>query len=218
MREVLRSASRFRTDAADGITTFHSFSYGAHYDPRRISCGPIVAINEEILPPGAGYDAHRHSEVEIVTVVLNGALRHQDSTGFGAVVRPGFAQRLSAGTGVWHTERNASATEPLRFLQVMMRSNHLGEPEYAQAPMAVAPGLSPLIAVRADVEVLLLRSVAGESFSLPFEGSTYLHVLSGEGTCGTEQLHPGDAVRADAPITGVTSSACLDALVWFIKG
>ena len=121
--EVRRAAARFRTDQ-DGITTFHSFSYGRHYDPDNVGFGPVIAINEERIPPGGGYDTHAHSGVDIVTWVLEGALAHEDSTGSSDVVEPGELRWLSAGDGVRHAERNASATEPLRFLQVMLRSDH----------------------------------------------------------------------------------------------
>ena len=113
---------RFRTDH-DGITTFHSFSYGRHYDADNVGFGPVIAINEECVPPGGGYDMHFHSDVEIVTWVLEGALAHEDTTGAEGVLEPGALNWLDAADGVRHAERNASQSEPLRFLQVMLRSS-----------------------------------------------------------------------------------------------
>jgi uncharacterized cupin superfamily protein len=121
--EIRRADDRFRTDQ-DGITTFHSFSYGRHYDPGNVDFGPVIAINEECVPPGGGYDMHFHSDVEIVTWVLEGALAHEDTTGAEGVLEPGALNWLDAADGVRHAERNASESEPLRFLQVMLRSDH----------------------------------------------------------------------------------------------
>ena len=121
--EIRRASDRFRTDH-DGITTFHSFSYSHHYDPENIAFGPVVAINEECVPPGGGYDLHFHSDVEIVTWVLDGALAHEDTAGAEGVIEPGALNWLDAGDGLRHAERNASDTEPLRFLQIMLRADH----------------------------------------------------------------------------------------------
>ena len=140
-----RSADRFVT-TTDDVTTRHSFSYGAHYDPDNIAFGPIIAINEEQVSPGAGYDAHHHADVEIVSWVLEGALSHEDTTGHRGIIEPGTAQRLSAGTGVQHAERNASRTEPLRFVQMMLASEHVDEPDYASVDVDPEPGvLTPTV-------------------------------------------------------------------------
>jgi len=120
--EVRRAGDRFRTDH-DGITTFHSFSYGRHYDPDNVAFGPVIAINEECVPPGGGYDMHAHRDVDIVTWVLEGALAHEDSAGLSGTIEPGALRCLDAADGVLHAERNASQSEPLRFLQVMLRSD-----------------------------------------------------------------------------------------------
>ena len=118
--DVRRAEDRFRTDR-DGITTFHSFSYGVHYDPDNVGFGPIIALNDENVPPGGGYDAHRHSDITIFTLVLEGALAHEDSSGRRFVLPAGKLESVSAGAGIEHSERNASDTEPLRFLQLMTR-------------------------------------------------------------------------------------------------
>ena len=117
---VRRSEDRFRTDQ-DGITTFHSFSYGVHYDPDNVGFGPIIALNDENVPPGGGYDTHRHSDITIFTLVLEGALAHEDSAGRRLVLTAGKLESVSAGAGIEHSERNASDSEPLRFLQLMTR-------------------------------------------------------------------------------------------------
>ena len=131
---IRRADERFRTDE-DGITTFHSFSYGRHYDPDNLGFGPVIAINEECIPPGGGYDTHTHRDVDIVTWVLEGALAHEDSAGTTGVIEPGELRWLDAADGVRHAERNASRTEPLRFLQVMLRSD--------RDPVTIAVATSP---------------------------------------------------------------------------
>ena len=141
--EIRRANDRFRTDD-DGITTFHSFSYGRHYDPDNVGFGPVIAINEECIPPGGGYDLHFHSDVEIVTWVLDGELEHEDTAGAEGILEPGTLNWLDASDGVRHAERNASETEPLRFLQVMLRSDHgpvnvavITEPTAVSGPVLV---------------------------------------------------------------------------------
>ena len=165
--DVQRSADRYLTET-DDVTTRHSFSYGAHYDPDNIAFGPIIAINEESVRPGAGYDAHHHADVEIVTWVLDGALAHEDTTGHRGIIEPGTAQRLSAGTGVQHAERNASRTEPLRFVQMMLASEHVDEPEYASVDVDPEPGvLTPTVPVHAPAELFVLHLEAGQTVTVP---------------------------------------------------
>ena len=112
---VLRRASdRFRT-SVPGVETAHVFSFGRHYDPDHVGHGPLMVLNEESLQAGRGFDDHPHADAEILTWVAEGSLVHADSTGHRGVVVPGLAQRLSAGSGVVHAERNdAHAEDPTR--------------------------------------------------------------------------------------------------------
>ena len=130
MIEYRPGADRFVT-RAEGRTTWHSFSFGAHYDPGNVGFGRLVAHNDERLPPGTGYDDHPHADLEIVTWVLSGALRHTSTVGSG-VIGPGQVQRLSAGSGVVHSEV-ADGPEETRFLQAWVRPDEPGlEPDYRQ--------------------------------------------------------------------------------------
>ncbi|MFD0347379.1 pirin family protein [Kitasatospora aburaviensis] len=104
--DLRRTAERYLSTPAEGIETRHAFSFAGHYDPRNTHFGALLACNEELLAPGAGFDEHRHRDTEILTWVLEGALAHRDSRGHSGVVRPGMLQHLSAGSGVTHTERN----------------------------------------------------------------------------------------------------------------
>jgi uncharacterized RmlC-like cupin family protein len=185
--EIRRAGERFRTDQ-DGITTFHSFSYGRHYDADNVGFGPVIAINEECVPPGGGYDTHFHSDVEIVTWVLEGALAHEDTTGAEGVLEPGALNWLDAADGVRHAERNASETDPLRFLQVMLRSDH--------GPLNVAVTMAP-------------TTVSGPAL---------VHAMHAGVTVDGTALSAGDEARLTAPGPyDVHASASAGALIIEVK-
>ncbi len=181
--EIRRADERFRTDH-DGITTFHSFSYGRHYDPDNVGFGPVIALNEECVPPGGGYDLHFHSDVEIVTWVVEGELAHEDTTGAEGVIEPGALSWLDASDGVRHAERNASDAEPLRFLQVMLRSDH--------GPVNVAMVTAPTAV----------------------SGPVLVHATDDGVTVNGTALRAGDEVRLTAPGPyDVDASASAGALI-----
>lgn len=215
MREVRRSGDRFET-RRDRITTRHSFSYGDHYDPTNVGFGALLAINEERLAPGAGYAPHRHADVEIVTWVLEGVLAHEDTTGHGGEVPPGVAQRLSAGSGAEHTERNASDVEPLRFVQMMLASRHEDGPEYAVATVPEGEGVLETVDVHADARLLVVRPEGG-SMALAQAPRVLVHVTTGSIEVGADVLDAGDELRAtDEP--GLVLGGDGEALVWLLDG
>lgn len=217
MREIRRAGQRFHT-TSEGVETFHSFSYGAHYDPDNIAFGAIIAINTEHLAPGAGYDAHRHSDVEIVTWVLDGLLAHEDSTGGGGEIPPGLAQRLSAGSGVEHTERNASTVEGLTFVQMMLRSDNEGDPEYAQAEVATEiAGLYRAVDVHAPAELRVATLGEGDVIEMPTAPRTLIHVTRGALLVDGDRLTPGDEIRTDDPVGELRADTATEALVWLLS-
>jgi redox-sensitive bicupin YhaK (pirin superfamily) len=218
MREVRRADQRFHT-VGDGVQTWHSFSYGVHYDPDQIRFGPVMAVNTEHVAPGGGYDVHAHADVEIVTWVLTGVLQHEDSTGQSGQIRPGTAQRLSAGSGVQHSERNASPDEPLVFVQMMLASDHDGPPEYAQVDVDAVPGrLTPTVAVASPATLLALRLEAGEPVTVPQAPRSLVVVTSGAIACDDTLLAAGDEARfTEHGEYDLRASAPATALIWQLQ-
>jgi redox-sensitive bicupin YhaK (pirin superfamily) len=197
------AAARFRT-ATDGIASRHAFSYGTHYDPANVRFGLLLAHNDELLAPGAGYDEHRHRGVDILSWVVSGALRHEDDLGAVTVISPGTVQRLSAGTGVRHSERNASSA-PTRYVQMWIEPGADGPPEYGTAEFAGADfagagfvtlvsGRSPAaLAIGAPASFVVARLGASEVAA--FEGAAFVHLALVRGTA--EIAVDGDTVVMD---------------------
>jgi hypothetical protein len=173
---IMRSGERTRT-GQPGISSWHCFSAGPHYDPDNLAFGPIVGVDEHLVAGGAGFDWHGHRGVQLASWVLAGALRHEDSGGDARTVRSGVLLHQSTGDGIRHREGNASGTEPLRFLQVTV----LGS-----APAAV--GCPELPARVGDVEV---DRATGWTSS----GPAFVFVLDGEFALEGVDLRSGDSVR-----------------------
>lgn len=194
MLDVRRATDRYRGgDAAAGIETRHSFSFSGFYDPDNVRFGLLVACNEERLAPGAGFGPHPHRDVEIVTWVVEGVLEHRDSLGRTTLVRPGDVQRLGAGSGVRHTERNAG-DGPLRFVQMwLVPGGSGGEPEYevvrgiADSTPFALPGTEAVLHVR--------RLADGVRTAVPDGAWVYAQVVRGAVRLGGERLGAGDAAR-----------------------
>jgi redox-sensitive bicupin YhaK (pirin superfamily) len=115
------------------LDTYHTFSFDRYYDPQHISFGSLRVINEDRVAPGHGFPTHSHRDMEIITYILEGALAHQDSMGNGSIIKPGEVQRMTAGTGVAHSEANPSSAEPVHLLQIWIMPNARNlEPGYEQ--------------------------------------------------------------------------------------
>ena len=185
----------------------HSFSFGSYYDPSHMGFGPLRVINEDRVKPGAGFDTHGHQDMEIISYVLEGALEHKDSIGTGSVIRPGDVQRMSAGTGVTHSESNGSDSELVHFLQIWVVPDRRGlQPRYDQKafdPEAVRRGFTLLasrdgrngsIQVQQDMEMEVTRLGAGARRSRPLgeKRHAWVHVARGAVTLNEAEMGEGD--------------------------
>src|SRR6185312_14177106 len=189
--------------------SFHTFSFADYYDPRYVQFGPLRVINEDWVQPGMGFGTHGHVDMEIITYVLSGALAHKDSMGNGSTLYPGNVQRMSAGTGVRHSEYNASESELVHLLQIWIQPNVLGiEPSYEEKRFDTEDkrGRLRLVASpdRAEGSVLIhqdARVYAGvfngaERATLQVAGNRYLyvHLALGELNVNGASLKAGDGL------------------------
>lgn len=206
---VQRAADRFFTDAG-WLKSHHSFNFGHHYAPAHDGHGLLLVNNDDVVAPGQGFGTHGHRDMEIVTWVLSGRLEHRDSEGNHGVLYPGLAQRMSAGSGIRHSEMNASPDEPVHFVQMWVLPDTPGvQPGYEQrdlndelakgglVPLASGQGHPGAIAIHQRGAVLWgARLSAGESAAVP--ASPFVHVFVALGSGALEQagdLAQGDAVR-----------------------
>jgi redox-sensitive bicupin YhaK (pirin superfamily) len=226
------------------LDSHHSFSFGRHYDPSNTHHGLLLVNNDDIVAPGTGFETHPHRDMEIVTWVLRGALVHQDSVGNHGVIYPGLAQRMSAGTGILHSEKNDAwrsldvaadpdATEPVHFVQMWVVPDTAGvTPGYEQLEIpdeamrgrlaTVASGMTrhhDETAIRIgnrDAALYAARLQPGESVELP--DAPYVHLFVPVGSVeleGAGRLTAGDAVRlTGAGARRVSADSPAEILVW----
>ena len=208
---ALRPASE-RGHAEHGwLDSHHSFSFAEYYDPEHMGFGPLRVINEDRVQPGRGFGAHGHRDMEIISYVLEGELAHKDSMGNGSVIRPGDVQRMSAGTGVQHSEFNPSQTKTVHFLQIWIEPDTRGaKPGYEEKHFDAASkrGKLRLIASKdgregsvrlnqdANLHAVLLDGDAAIHHALAEGRRAYVHVARGEVTVNGQPLKAGDALKA----------------------
>lgn len=209
MNEVRRGSERGYADHG-WLKSYHTFSFADYFDPKHVEFGPLRVINEDRVQPGAGFGTHSHRDMEIISYVLAGELAHKDSMGNGSSIRPGDVQRMSAGSGVRHSEFNPSASEGVHFLQIWIQpSTHGIEPSYEEKrfPTEEKRGRLRLIASpdRQDGSVLIhqdARVYAGlfdgaESAKLDVSPGRrlYVHVARGAMVANGTWLGAGDALK-----------------------
>jgi quercetin 2,3-dioxygenase len=189
------------------LNTRHTFSFADYYDPRWMSFRALRVLNEDIVEPGHGFPRHGHRDAEIVSYVLDGALEHKDSMGNGSVIRPGDVQRMTAGTGVSHSEKNHSSSQPVHFLQIWFLPDRPGHtPGYEQKAfsdeerrdrlrlVASSDGREGSVTVHQDVAMYsaLLGEGASVSHVLASSRHAWLHVARGKLRLGDQLLAQGD--------------------------
>ncbi|MFG0293916.1 MAG: pirin family protein [Phycisphaerales bacterium JB050] len=195
----------------------HSFSFGRYVDREHMGFRSLRVINDDVVAPGGGFGMHPHEEMEILTFVMEGALEHADSTGGGAVIHPGDVQRMSAGTGIRHSEFNASKTDPVRLLQVWIMPGTPGvEPGYEQiaaveidrddrlALVASPEGGEGAVKIHADARVYSARLSGGAGVKHEIRGGrgVWVQVYTGSVEVGGQTLRDGDgfAIEDEAQI------------------
>jgi quercetin 2,3-dioxygenase len=209
MNEVRRSHERGYADHG-WLKSFHTFSFADYFDPKHVEFGPLRVINEDRVQAGAGFGTHGHRDMEIISYVLDGELAHKDSMGNGSTIRPGDVQRMSAGSGVRHSEFNPSATEPVHFLQIWIQPNAQGiEPGYEEKRFSVQEkrgrlriiaspdkeGGSVLIHQDARVYAGLFDGAEKAILNVKPGRRIYVHVARGAVTANGIALGTGDALQ-----------------------
>ena len=208
MYDIRRSEDRGHENYG-WLDTRHTFSFGNYFDPRFMGFRSLLVINEDRVKAGAGFPTHPHRDMEIISYVLEGALEHQDSMGNGSVIRRGEVQRMSAGTGVTHSEYNASKTEATHFLQIWIQPNEKNlSPSYEQKRFALAQNRGKLqalasrdgregsVTIHQDAMMFGAMLDAGQrtTYELSPERCSYVHVARGEVQLFRETLKAGDGM------------------------
>ena len=185
----------------------HTFSFGSYYDPHHMGFSNLRVINEDKVQAGKGFGIHRHKDMEIISYVLQGALEHKDSIGNGSVIRSGDVQRMSAGTGIAHSEFNASDTEPVHFLQIWIQPDRVGiQPSYEQKNFALAEkqgkfklvaspdGRDDSLKVHQDVNLYVSALNKGDriTYNTDKDRSLWIQLARGSATINGQTLETGD--------------------------
>jgi redox-sensitive bicupin YhaK (pirin superfamily) len=210
--DLRRADDRFKTRIG-WLDSKHSFSFSSHYDPANVGHGLLLVNNDDIVAPGTGFDTHPHRDMEIITWVLDGELEHKDTLANRGILYPGLAQRMSAGTGIWHSEMNATGERPVHFVQMWVPPDTESiDPGYEQldingelakgglVPIASGQGHDAAISIRQRDAVLWGgRLSPGERVTVP--DSPHAHVFVARGSVdleGAGTLVEGDAARLTA--------------------
>ena len=203
----IRPAEKRGTTQMDWLDSHHSFSFGRFRDPRHMGFGKLRVINDDVVAPGAGFGEHPHRDMEIITYVVDGALEHADSLGNGSVIRPGDVQIMSAGTGIRHSEFNASDEERCRLLQIWLPPNKVGlPPRYDQKRFPIADktgelhlvlhpeGKDEALTIHQDARIYAGRFHGDESatLSLDEDRRAWVQVVRGTLSVNGQEMSRGD--------------------------
>ena len=211
---TLRVASERGRSNHGWLDSAHTFSFSSYYDSRHMGFGPLRVINDDRVTPGAGFGTHGHRDMEIISYVLEGALAHRDSLGNGSVIQPGDVQRMSAGTGIQHSEFNHSQVDPVHFLQIWIVPDRTGYPpsyeqKYYDAAdkrgrlrlVASRDGREGSVSLHQDVDLYaaLLDGEDTVEFELRGDRLAWLQVARGEVWVDGRELSAGDGLAIDQP-------------------
>jgi redox-sensitive bicupin YhaK (pirin superfamily) len=219
---VRRGNERGRT-RSNWLDSRHTFSFGDYYDPKQMGFSHLRVINEDRVIAGAGFPTHSHRDMEIITYVLEGSLAHKDSTGTSSVIRVGDVQRMSAGTGISHSEYNASKTEPVHFLQIWITPNETDlPPGYEQRSfdlqkksgnqvlVAASDARDGAVKLHQDAELWLADLPKGGELSFPLKARrrVWLQVARGQVNLDGATLEAGDGagIHDDEHVLGVKAT------------
>jgi quercetin 2,3-dioxygenase len=233
MKVIRRSEDRGHADHG-WLDSYHSFSFAEYFDEQHIEFGPLRVLNEDRVAAGQGFGTHSHRDMEILSYVLEGELSHQDSIGTGSTIRPGDVQRMSAGSGVRHSEFNASRTHGVHFLQIWIQPNVAGiPPSYEEKHfdpaekrgrlrlIASPDGALGSVRVQQDVRVYSGMFDAGETTSLVLvQGRrAYVHVARGSVHVNDVELNTGDALKlTHEPVVEIGRGNKSEILVFDLPG
>lgn len=208
MLDIIRSDSRGHADHG-WLQARHTFSFASYHNPERMQFSSLRVINEDVVQPGKGFGTHPHNDMEIVTYVISGELEHKDSMGNGSIIRPGDMQRMTAGTGVLHSEFNPSIEDPVHLLQIWILPEKKDlEPGYEQTfvgreeklnrwkLVGSRDGRDGSLTIHQDVDLLASVVEAGTTleYTLDTGRKGFLQVVGGSIDCNGETLEGGDAV------------------------
>jgi len=212
------------------LKSYHSFSFADYYDPAHMGFGPLRVINEDRVAPGGGFGTHGHRDMEIISYVLDGELAHRDSMGNGSVIRPGDVQRMSAGSGVRHSEYNHASDRATHFLQIWIEPNVTGiAPSYEEKRfpdedkqdrlclVASPDGAEGSVRIHQDAKVYVARLSPGQLISAALAPGRlgYLHLVRGALTVNGERLRTGDAAKlSDEPAVSASASEASEVLLF----
>jgi redox-sensitive bicupin YhaK (pirin superfamily) len=216
--QIRRANDRFHSDHG-WLNSWHTFSFGDHYDPAFAGFQSLRVINDDTVAPNQGFGEHRHARMEIISYVISGQLQHQDSMGNGSIIKPGEFQYMSSGTGVRHSEFNPSSTEPVHFLQIWITpKKRETKPRYQELSLndrashdsltlvASPDGRDNSIQIQQDLDLSFGNFAAGQSLLLDRSApSHWLHLISGELQFHGETLFPGDGTSVTGPLDTITA-------------
>jgi quercetin 2,3-dioxygenase len=207
--QIIKAKDRFHLEG-DWLSAYWLFSFDRYYDPDNVTFGPLRVFNHDTVAGGGGFPTHPHREMEIVTYVLEGALRHKDSTGGAGLIRAGEVQRMTAGTGVAHSEFNFSEEAPVKLLQMWVLPERAGlTPSYEQKqftaeqragellPIASGQGAPGAVKIHQDATFYVSRLRAGDRVGRRLKPGrrAFFYVIDGEVTLNGERLGAGDQAR-----------------------